>query len=776
MTPAPSLPNSITFGRFRVLPRRRELLADDKPVKLGGRAFDLLMALIEKPGAVIGRDDLMARVWPDRVVVENNLQIQILSPRHILGAERGLIGTVTGRGYQFTGEIQVAASASDDADAGADLMPSPEPPDDAVSVPTNLPQPVSTLIGHSAEVEAVANLARANRLVTLTGPGGIGKTRLAIVAARGLLPRFPDGVWLAEFSPLSDPGLVPAAVAADLESIDAVAKSSTLASPEVVDGISSLVAKSLVVADLGSDTPLYHLLDTTRDYAAAKLAESGERDLLARRHAAYYRDLFLRAELEFDKRRTADWLHDHGRQIDNVRAALNWAFAPGGDVEIGVALTAAAIPLCVQLSLLEECRLAVERALGALAAGANVDPRREMKLQAALGTALIWASDATVRALGAAWTRASELAAQIDDIEYQLRSLLGLWFFHRAAGQLRASLADVERFGALAASRGMTNDQLIGDRLIGLSQHFIGDQPTARRHLEHMLAHYVAPVQQSHVVRFLSTQRGSAGSFLARVLWLQGFPDQAVCAAEDSANDARASGHANSLCYVLAEAGCPIALWTGDFDGAGRSVASLIDLATRYSLTRYLAYGHSHRGVLVIRRGDIAAGLPLLRAGLDELGEVNDASRFFMFQGTMAEALGRAGRIGEGLAALDEAITCAGETEERWSIAELLRIKGELLLWQAAPGAAKAAANLFLQALDWARRQDALSWELRAATSFARLLCDQGQAADAKALLAPVYARFTEGFETADLKTAQALLRDVDSGFATGPRRDEVRQ
>jgi predicted ATPase len=123
--------------------------------------------------------------------------------------------------------------------------------------------------------------------------------------------------------------------------------------------------------------------------------------------------------------------------------------------------------------------------------------------------------------------------------------------------------------------------------------------------------------------------------------------------------------------------------------------------------------------------------------------------------------LGRAGRIADGLAAIEEAVAWTTRNDERWVIAELLRIKGELLLLQGAPDATASAEDQFRQSLDWARRQGALSWELRAATRLARLLRDQGRFGDATALLQPVYDRFTEGFETADLKAARALLDDL---------------
>jgi predicted ATPase len=120
--------------------------------------------------------------------------------------------------------------------------------------------------------------------------------------------------------------------------------------------------------------------------------------------------------------------------------------------------------------------------------------------------------------------------------------------------------------------------------------------------------------------------------------------------------------------------------------------------------------------------------------------------------------LGRAGEIADGLAVAEGAIARSEQNEGRWAIAELLRVKGELLLLQGAPGAAAAAEDHFRQALDWARQQGALSWELRAATSLARLRCDQGRPTEAMALLQPVYDRFTEGFDTADLQAAKALL------------------
>jgi predicted ATPase len=152
--------------------------------------------------------------------------------------------------------------------------------------------------------------------------------------------------------------------------------------------------------------------------------------------------------------------------------------------------------------------------------------------------------------------------------------------------------------------------------------------------------------------------------------------------------------------------------------------------------------------------------LRLLRSCFEELGETGiTAPRFMRFAAVdMAEGLAKTGQIADAVDAVDDAIARAERTEELWQFAELLRIKGELLLLPGASQDAAAAEDYFRQALDWARRQGALSWELRAATSLARLLRDQGRSAEAMAMLQPAYDQFTEGFDTADLKAAKALL------------------
>ena len=170
------------------------------------------------------------------------------------------------------------------------------------------------------------------------------------------------------------------------------------------------------------------------------------------------------------------------------------------------------------------------------------------------------------------------------------------------------------------------------------------------------------------------------------------------------------------------------------------------------------AHGRCIQALLLVKRGDVNAEGQVLRPAFDELREARFSFHYTGFLGALAEGLGSAGRVTEGLAAIEEAIERSERTEERWSMAELLRVKGELLLLQGAPNAAAAAEEQFLEALDWARRQELLSWELRGATSLARLWHRQRRTSQARKLLAPVYGRFTEGFGTADLIAAKAVL------------------
>ena len=187
----------LVFGRFELRPTERLLLADGLPVSLGGRAFDVLVALAARRERVVEKEELFQAVWPGLVVEDNNLNVQISTLRKLLGA--GTIATVTGRGYQFTARAQAPL---------LDRQPGLK----NGNVPAKLPP----LFGREADIEAVSDALNRSPLVTLCGAGGIGKTSLASIVAQRLAGRFPGGAWIVELASTRDPSLVPAIVAQTL--------------------------------------------------------------------------------------------------------------------------------------------------------------------------------------------------------------------------------------------------------------------------------------------------------------------------------------------------------------------------------------------------------------------------------------------------------------------------------------------------------------------------------------------------------------------------------
>jgi predicted ATPase len=192
---SPGPPEHYRFGPFELQPENRRLLKDSATISLRPRAFDLLAALVDRAGHLVTKDELLDQVWPKMVVEEAALHVQVSALRKVLGADA--ITTVSGRGYQFTLPV---TKGNGDANG--------------VSTPKhNLPYQLTSFVGREQEIAQLEELVTANRLVTLTGAGGTGKTRLAIEVASRLIDAFPDGVWLVELAALSDPQLVPKAVA-----------------------------------------------------------------------------------------------------------------------------------------------------------------------------------------------------------------------------------------------------------------------------------------------------------------------------------------------------------------------------------------------------------------------------------------------------------------------------------------------------------------------------------------------------------------------------------
>ena len=379
------------------------------------------------------------------------------------------------------------------------------------------------------------------------------------------------------------------------------------------------MAKSLVVADIRGDRPYYRLLDTTRAYALEKLHGSGEYSDAARRHAEYYRGFFASAEAESELKPQAEWLAIYGRHIDNVRASLDWAFSPDGDAQIGVALTAAAVPLWVQLSLLAECRERTELALASLDDTAADALRLRMQLSAARGWSLMYGVG-RAREAGPAWAATLQLAEQLGDSDYLLRALWGLCIDQFNNGEFRKALEFAHRFAAAVANSSNSVDLMMADRLLATTLHYLGDQKLAHHHITRTLSRLSDLSPKPQVIRFRFDLRVSAHYFQARILWLLGLADQALRVVERNIEEGRASGHALTFCSVLGQGACPITFLAGDLDAAERYCTLLIEHTERHPIRLWNVWARAFRGVVMARRGDVAAGLPVLRKALEAGG------------------------------------------------------------------------------------------------------------------------------------------------------------
>jgi len=383
-----------------------------------------------------------------------------------------------------------------------------------------------------------------------------------------------------------------------------------------------------------------------------------------------------------------------------------------------------------------------------------------MQLTWALGWSLMYGVG-RAREASSAWITTLELAERLNDTTYRLRALWSSCIDQFNNGDLRTALAFARRFSDLATDSGDAIDLMMADRLLATAQHYFGDQEAGRYHIDRALAQLATLAQQPQIVRVRFEMRVSTHYFQARILWLQGLAEQALKVVQHNVEEGEAIGHALSFCSVLGQGACPITFWAGDFDAAERYGAMLLDHAERHPIRLWQIWARCFKGLVMAGRGDADGGLKVLRAELEQAGEARFLPRFLLLLGELAACLGKTGEFALGLETVDEAIARCEARDEGWYIAELLRIKGEILATHDRTDAEAAAAEHFMQSLNRAHRQEALAWELRAATSLARLRQRQRRVAEARELLGSIYGRFTEGFATADLVQAKTVLEQL---------------
>jgi predicted ATPase/DNA-binding winged helix-turn-helix (wHTH) protein len=947
-------------GQLEVDLGRRELRLRGVPAPIGGRALEIIEVLAQAAGELVTKDDLMERVWPGAVVEENTLQVHISAVRKALGPDRGMLRTVQGRGYRLVGTWEISRSTSPirEVESGPAVAPA------APSFLNNLPTAGTDLIGRAQNVQELQDLLSAYRVITLTGPGGIGKSKLALETARHLAAQGHGDVCLAELASLSDPSLVASTVATALglrlgfvdvspalvarvigqrrilllldnceHVIDAVAllaetvisqcprvtilatsrevlridgeyvyrlppldvpgqqdtpdkilkysaaqlfvaratatnsgflpnetnlsdvaticqrldgiplaiefaaaratmlgvsevashlndrfslltagRRTTLArhqtlraaldwsydllttseqcllrhlsifpagftleaaaavqrdighEPNAIEGIADLVGKSLVTQDASASGRRWRLLETIRAYALEKLQDSGEAESALRRHAEFFRDL-LTPEPASTLEPPCEAVIRYHREIDNVRAALDWCFSPGGDVPIGIAITAAFLPVWLQSALIAECRRRTEIALEHLGDAPHGDERLRMLLQIGHGITLNHTGGRREEA-ATVLTEGLRIAEALGDTISQMYALWGLWVTHGYKGKYRATEPVAEQFSRLAAAAADPARGYLADRLMGTTMFYRGSQPKAHAHLDRVADQYRRSLERSRAAWFGYDLSDFAQSTLARVLCLQGFLDQARNLAQSCVDRVQSASQKVGLCYALVEAACPVAFMINDMDAATKHVTLLTEAATALDLTYWKTMARCWEGVLLVRQGDYEAGIGALRVSLAACDEAGGTSLYAGFLRVIAQGLAGLGRTDEARLTLDQALARAESDGEEWCIPSLLCAKGELALRE--PGTATVLAataeQCFRDAVELARKQGALLWELRGASHLARLRLGQKRPEDARQILAPVYGRFAEGFETPNLRAAKTLLDSLPAG------------
>ena len=939
-------------GRWEIDLARRELRAGGRRVPIGGRAFDIIEVLLSAAGELVTKQDLMARVWPGVFVEGNALQVHISALRKALGSDRGMLTTASGRGYRLLGEWLVQSETFSPSAAGSDSKRTPAQP-----LKSNIPVLASALVGRAAAVQELRELLSAYRAVTLIGPGGIGKTALALEVARGLSPTFHSDVLLVELASLSDPNLVSATVAGllghepalegsapesiaraigdrkllllldncehvidaaaalaetlvrmcphtsilatsreilridgecafrvlpldapppqeladdriltysavqllmsrmralhssfvpsreDLPAIAAIcrrldglplalefaaARAATIGVqqvalhledrfrlltqgrrqalprhrtlratldwsydllseserhllrhlavflggftleaaafvsrdgvPAVAEAISNLISKSLVAFDPSAQPDRWRLLETIRAYAFEKLSDRGEVEQAARRQAEFFRDLIGPVRPGSRMQPSVEDLARYVREIDNVRAALDWSFSSHGDPTIGIVLTSGYVPVWTYYALLTEGRERIERALEAL----EGDPGGQSRLQlhAVLGMALLATLGPAEKSTGLLAKALAEAKGRGDlDAQLQLLYVLSVAYVNLSETDHAVSL--LEQFASVADRSADASAVIAAAQMLGYARHFKGSHRDAQHCCECGQRAFASLREQKPAIWFHTTQPLFARTVLTRILWLQGFVDQSIAQARVLLEEAVAIGSPLVRWAALRAAVCPLAIISGDLATARRALTMMTDLATGQNPS-WRNTVQCLEGKLLIASGEFQQGVAVLSDALDTCDRTGWTTWFPEFLSALAEGLAGLGRQAEALAAVERAQAIAERGGEGWYLPEVLRIKGELLLEKGGDGSAQQAEVSFSRAIDIARQQTALSWELRTAVSLARWRAAQGQSVDARQILAPVYDRFVEGLDSADLRSARALLEGLN--------------
>jgi predicted ATPase/DNA-binding winged helix-turn-helix (wHTH) protein len=938
----------LSFGPFELNRGQQRLTKRGIPLQLGGRALDLLFALAEQSGEVVSKSDLMARAWPNMVVEEANLRMQIALLRKALGDQSDgahYVVNVPGRGYRL--DIPLDTSYAILAPNGARARINA----------TGLPRRVSRVFGRSETVTGLAAHLASNRFVTILGPGGIGKTTVALKLAETVASAFVDGVHYVDFSPLRQAGMVPSAMASalglpvtsvdptpnilaflrdksallvldtcehvlggaavlveallthasgiailttsreplradgefryrlqsldvapsthgilaaeascypaielfvdrarstlhdfqlddtnasavvelcsrldglplaielaaaraddfgvrgmldrladrflllnegrrtalprqqtlratcdwsydlltpfeqrafraiglfqgkfSLEAVEAILADDGTSKADIFNTVRMLELKSLVLVDMGDTGTLFYLLDSLRAYAIDKLHTHGEVELVSSQYGEYLAELLGSSEEVLATGARAEWVAAHSHLLDDLRNLRLWALSSQHTADLYFRIVDASIPLYWELALLDEQRDVLIGALNVLPSALEGTPV-EMRFQSALAFSMFYTQGLLPRVYHA-FARGLAIATDVGDTAFKLRTLWGLFGASKVAGVYDEALNFAEQYQNIVAAEA-TGDRpvSVGNRMMAMSLHYLGGHAEAESFLNVVIRDSMSNKVDSRAA-FQYDDQVTAKAMLARVRWIQGFPEQAARIAEDSVCEALALKHEISLCFVLAFGACSVSLWRDDIQRAGWQIAMLNTHAFQNSFQYWLSWGKCYQAALETRSDDFP-----VTAIHNDLARLAPTSLHVDILSTLGSPF-----VG------DKALERLSLSHISWSTCEVLRVKAERLSVTDHAILEEEPERLLRQSLSIARQQGALAWELRSAMSLARLWRQSGRRPEAYELLSHVHGRFTEGFETGDLKAARSLLLELRSERQT-VRKDRI--
>jgi non-specific serine/threonine protein kinase len=419
---------------------------------------------------------------------------------------------------------------------------------------------------------------------------------------------------------------------------------------------------------------------------------------------------------------------------------------------LGVQLAAAATDFWIASSLTTECCDWAEKAL---AKSECTGTRSEMVLQCSFGIALIYTQGMSPRAREVL-TRALALARELDDFEYQQRATCGLWLFSARSMDLKDAFAFARDYED-AVRGGDIESRATAAWLLGVPQTYMAEHAQANERLQWATVHYPIASRRRDMIRLGGDPRSSSLAHLTVNLLSQGFLDAASRESKKAVDEARSTNQPTLICVALAWAAGFVSLSLGELEQASDFGEELVATAYKSSLRPFYAAGLCIRGALAAKQGTPDAAVGPLRTGLVEMQEARYLLFYPFFRAELALVLGAIGRFDESLMEIDETLRFALQTDYRWYVPEILRIKGELLTLRGSDDLV-LIEDLYRQSMRQAGEHHALFWELTAATSLAENLQRQRRSADALSVLFSTYKRLSEGFAFSRVGGAKQLL------------------